>query len=317
MEHLGKLPEKFMKRIKEIAPYDSLENVLNSYCVKKPTTLRANTLKISSDKLESKLNDFDLRTKRAEWYKDAFILEGDANASLGKLMGTDLYREGYLYVQGLSSMIPPLVLDPQPNETILDIAAAPGSKTTQVASIMKNTGEIIANDLSRVRLFKLDANLKLQGITNTKLTRMPGQILWKKYPQYFDRSLADVPCSLEGKFNCNQPKTFNNWSTKKIEELSQRQKFLLRSAISATKPGGIIVYSTCTLAPEENEAVIDWILKKEEGVEIEPINIPDLEILNPIMEWGGKKFDQRIKNTARILPTDLMEAFYIAKLKKV
>ncbi|MDE2025402.1 MAG: RsmB/NOP family class I SAM-dependent RNA methyltransferase, partial [Patescibacteria group bacterium] len=140
----------------------------------------------------------------------------------------------------------------------------------------------------------------------------------KSYPEYFDKTLVDVPCSMEGRFYSEDPKTYEEWSIKKIRELEKKQHFLLRSAVSSTKPGGIIVYSTCTLAPEENEEVIDWILKKEQGaVEVETIHLPGVPFVKPLSSWKGKEFDSQVDDTARILPSRHMEGFFVARLRKL
>src|SRR5260221_2184099 len=215
-------------------------------------------------------------------------------------------------------MIPPLVMDIHDSESILDLTAAPGSKTTQMAAMMHNTGEIIANDKSRVRLYKLEANLKIQGVTNTKVTYLPGQFIWKKFPQYFTKTLVDVPCSMEGRFLCENEKSYRDWSTAKIEFLQNQQKFLLRSGVSATQIGGLIVYSTCTLAPEDNEEVIDWILKKSKGaVVLEDIDIPQLQFSPGLTAFKNRIFDPSLSKTMRIFPTEIMEGFFVAKLRKV
>lgn len=308
------LPAQFIERLARIVPTEKLEDVLNSFCVTRPTTFRANTLKISSEDLKKQLDDLKVVYKIVDWYKDAFIL---VTPSKKEFMETDLYKNGMIYVQSLSSMIPPLVLDPKRNEKVCDLTSAPGSKTTQIAMMMGNTGEILANDKSRVRLYKLIANLKMQGITNTKVTSLPGQILWRNYPEYFDKTLVDVPCSMEGRISCLDEKSYRDWSLKKIKELVSPQRFLLRAGISATIVGGIIVYSTCTLAPEENEGVVNWILEKEKGaVRVETITIGLSNTQKGIIEWNGKLLDPSLKNTLRILPSETTEGFFVALLRK-
>lgn len=309
------LPEKFLERTKEIIPQDKQEEVFSSFCHRHPSTFRANTLKISADELQTKLKDLGIETDKVPWYTDAFILKNVPQRILTEI---ELYKQGFFYVQSLSSMIPPLVLNPQPKGTVLDIAAAPGSKTTQIAALMNNTGEILANDKSHVRNFKLKANLNLQGVTNAQVTQLPGEIIWKKIPEFFDKALVDVPCSMEGRFYTEDPKSYRDWSTTKIQQLQNTQKFLLRSAIGATKVGGIIVYSTCTLSVEENEEVIDWILQKEKGkIDIEPISLPGLPLSNPILQWKHKIFNPNIEKCVRVLPSPLMEGFFIAKIRKI
>lgn len=283
------LPKEFLKRLEAIVPADKLHDVLEAYTVARPTTLRVNTLKTTVPELLHIFDEHHIIYKPSTISPIAFVIDSNKRA----LLDLDAYKNGLFYVQSLSSMLPVIALDPQPNKKILDIAAAPGSKTTQIAAMMNNTGHIVANDNSRIRGYKLQANLKIQGVTNTTVVISPGQTLWQQYPEYFDKALVDAPCSMEGTFTTSNPKTYAHWSIKAIKELVQRQKWLLRSAISSTKPGGIIVYSTCTLEPEENERVIEWILKKEEV---------KLEL---------------VEKSIKIYPSELMEGFFIAKLKKL
>lgn len=311
------LPPQFVERTARIVPEEIKDDVLESFCHKRPTTLRVNTLRATTDQVAKELGELGLSYTTVAWYDQAFVLAGDPFETLGSIMGSQMYKKGEIYVQNLSSMIPPLVLDPSPGTRVLDLAAAPGSKTTQMAMMMQDRGEIIANDLSPIRIFKLKANLAGQGVTHTTTNRMPGQFLWKRFPAYFDKALVDAPCSLEGTIYAERPKSYGMWSVHKIKELSQRQRYLLRSAISATKAGGEIVYSTCTLAPEENEGVIDWILNKEK-VEIVPISIPGLKTYSGVTQWGNaKSYDPRVSLCMRIYPTELMEGFFVAKLRKI
>ena len=307
-------PPAFTARLKKIIPPKKFNEVIKSFSQRKPTTFRVNTLKISADELQEKLENKGFIVSRLNWYREAFVFRD----SQKKLTETDLYKEGYLYLQGLSSMIPPLLLNPEKNDKILDITAAPGSKTTQMAAMMGNSGEIVANDLSQIRLLRLQANLKIQGVTSVSVKHADARSFWREYQESFDKSLADVPCSLEGTFYLHEPKSLGNWSLRKIEELSNRSRWILRSAISSTRAGGRIVYSTCTLAPEENEEVIDWILTKEKGkIEVEDARIPGLVTSPALTSWEGKEYDRQVSKTFRILPSELMEGFYVAVLKKI
>ncbi len=205
-------------------------------------------------------------------------------------------------------MLPPLILNPKKGERILDLCAAPGSKTSQLAMMIENTGEIIANDASHTRIYRLDANLKRLGVINTTILRSVGQGLWQKYPNYFDKTLVDAPCSMVGRIQITDPRTYTDWSIKKVKHLQETQKFLLRSGISSTKPGGIIVYATCTLSKQENEDVITWILKKEQGrVALEEIDLDGI----PWMPGIG------MPQTKKIFPSQEFEGFFIAKLRKL
>src|SRR3989344_4935266 len=183
-----RLPREFIFRLKDLLPPSNYYQALNSFTLKKPTTFRVNTLKITAAMLRKELADGGIKADAIHWYKDAFTLK---NISLRKLQETKWYKEGYLYVQSFSSMIPALVLAPKPKDIVLDITAAPGSKTTQMAMLMGNTGEIVANDISRVRLFKLEANCRTQGVTNVKILNAPAQRVWQMYKEYFDKTLVD------------------------------------------------------------------------------------------------------------------------------
>jgi tRNA (cytosine49-C5)-methyltransferase len=305
--------KEFCDRLKDLVNVSTYQSILKSFSHIRDTTFRVNRVKTTPSEIIKTLKDNSIPFEQISWYPDAFIL----HAPKDSLTGLEMYANGQIYVQGLSSMIPVLVMDPQPNEKILDIAAAPGSKTTQIASIMDNSGEIVANDNSRIRIYKLQANLLLQGVTNTKVLFGAGQILWKEYPEYFDRTLVDVPCSMEGRFNSTIPATYSHWTTGKVKELAEKQKWLLRAAVSATKVGGIIVYSTCTLSPEENEGVIDWLLKKEKGkVILEEIQ-NSLPLDPSIPSWKEKAYAKEIERTKRIMPSSIMEGFFVAKLRKI
>lgn len=312
--HWSNLPEKFLARLDDIVDPAEKKKILESFMRSKPTTFRINRLKTTKEAIRKIFDDADIRITPVSWYDDAFIVRA---ASMRQITSLPAYTKGLFYVQSLSSMIPALVLDPQPGETILDLCAAPGSKTTQMAMLMGDTGSIIANDNSKIRSYKLEANLKMQGVKHTTTTNIAGQIFWETHPEQFDRTLVDVPCSMEGRFDTNDPKSYQWWSPGKIKELSEKQKWLLRSAVSSTKPGGVIVYSTCTLAPEENECVIDWIIRKEKGaVEIMSIDLPNCPSSEGLSSYRDKPFDPHMGRTLRIFPTDLMEGFFVAKLRK-
>lgn len=313
------LPSAFEERIRLLYP-EAAERILSAFASPRVTSFRVNTLKASINEVRDALQTAGYSLEQMPWWDDAFILTDIEKQQIFHPM----YDEGKFYVQGLSSMLPPLVLDPQPGESILDLTAAPGSKTTELAALMNNSGHILANDLSPVRLFKLQANLNQQGVTNAQVKRGPGELLWRRFPEQFDKTLVDVPCTMEGRIDANDPKTYEDWSLKKIKELSMRQKMLLRSAVSATKPGGVIVYSTCTLAPEENEAVVSWMLEKEKGkVVVEEISMPKLTqddreiITGGVTTWGGQNYDPEVAKTLRIYPSSKMEGFFVAKLRKL
>jgi len=218
-------------------------------------------------------------------------------------------------------MLPTLVLDPKPNEVILDLCAAPGSKTTQIAARMENTGTVIANDLKLGRIKILASNLERCGVLNTIITKSSGEAICKRLKENnfkIDKILIDAPCSGEGTVR-GTPKTLEMWNIKKVHSLSRIQKSILSNAIELLENinGGEIVYSTCTHAPEENEEVLDFILKKYKSVKIEKSSLPiELKTRKGIKKWQEKEYLEEIKYSCRIYPQDNnTEGFFIAKLK--
>ncbi len=312
----SELPVEFLERLNQLFPLEaSYNSVVEAFATGKPTTFRVNTILGSVLEVTQALLASGFELEPVSWYPSAFILR---NKSLGELTEHETYKAGKIYVQNLSSMIPPLVLNPQSQENIVDVAAAPGSKTTQLAALMNNVGLIVANDTSTVRLYKLTYNLKHQGVHIVKTRRGLAELLWRLYPGQFDRALVDVPCSMEGRIRLDRSKSFERWSVKTIKLLAKRQRQILRSALSLVKPGGIVVYSTCTLAPEENEAVVDWVLEKAKGTAVlEPIGDLGVKTQPGLLEWQGKQFDPQLIHSSRIVPTPTMEGFFIAKIRRI
>ena len=309
-----RLPEFFLERFKKIIPPQKWDEAANTFAEPKPTTFRVNTLKASPPLLQEKLEHQGFRLEKVPWYPEAFILR---KGRLRELQETEAYQKGEIYVQSLSSMIPPLVLNPEKGETILDLTAAPGSKTTQMACWMKGEGRIVANDNNQIRFFKLKANVELQGVVNVKLTLKPGELFGRDFPEQFDRVLLDAPCSAEGRFLVTEPASFHYWKPAKIKEMARKQKNLLLSGLRALRPGGTLVYSTCTFAPEENEGVLNWALEKiGEGIQLERFQLPFPNLMPGLLQWDKESFHPSLRNAVRILPTPLMEGFFLARLQK-
>ncbi len=308
------LPPLFVERLRRIIPVNRWESVIRSFETPKPTTFRVNTLKAKTPAVRKQLSSAGFQTQRVAWYPDALILQ---SGRLRDLQETDLYRTGCIYVQSLPSMLPPLVLEPKPGETILDLTAAPGSKTTQIACLMNGQGRLVANDNNKIRFFKLRANLEMQAAGFVETTLRYGEAFGREFPNTFDRVLADVPCSAEGRFDANDPKSFGFWKPMKVREMARKQKRLLYSAIQALKPGGVLVYSTCTFAPEENEAVIHWVLEKfGRAVSVEPVALQLTNTAAGLSRWDKWEFNPAVRLTKRVLPGPEMEGFFLAKLRK-
>ncbi len=222
---------------------------------------------------------------------------------------------GHIYVQDLSSMIPPLVLDPQPGEQVLDLSAAPGSKTTQMAALMANQGVVVANDVAMKRLRGLMTNLERMGVINTAVFKWYGEQYGNAYFEQFDRVLVDPACSGLGTLHKN-PEVLGWWTPAHCDRLSRSQRSLLISAIKAVRPGGVVVYSTCTLTPQENEAVVSHVLAHY-PVELETISLPGLASHPGLTAFEGQGFHPQLERAIRIYPFENeSEGFFVARLRK-
>lgn len=308
------LPEIFLQRLRRIVPSQKWDEIANTFAQEKPTTFRINTLKADAKVVVETLSGKGFQLHPVSWYPDAFVIR---KGSLRDLQDTEIYKQGHIYVQSLPSMVPPLVLAPQPGERVLDLTAAPGSKTTQMACLMKNEGSILANDNNKPRFFRLKSNVELQGAANVELALYYGETFGKKYPENFDKILLDAPCSAEGRFLASEPSSFGYWKPSKVYEMAKKQKKLLFSALHALKPGGTLVYSTCTYAPEENEGVLNWALQKfGNAIQIESISLKLPNQIPGVSAWEKDVFDMAVKKSVRILPNIQMEGFFVAKISK-
>lgn len=308
------LPEVFVERLRRILPESDFDPALKSFSTPKKFTVRVNTLKTTSAEAVAYLVSKNIGVSSVPWYSDALVLDAGAR---DVLRGDAWVDAGKLYSQNLSSMVPPLVLDPQPGERVLDLCAAPGSKTTQMAQLMKNTGSIVAVDAIHSRFFKLKAVCALMGAKIVKPMCLDGRqyrISGDKFTEEpFDRILVDAPCSSEGMFDANDAETTGYWSPRKIDEMSKKQRGLLLSASRLLKSGGTMVYSTCSFAPEENEATVDWLLKKADaGLKCVPVS-PALPHLAGLDKWEKRTFHPDVRHTVRILPGEDRIGFFVAK----
>lgn len=303
----------FEERMKKLMPdYDKWLEIIRKEPV---NAIRVNTLKISPEKLKERLEKRGWKISQP-WknYPEAMIIENELNP--GELGKTPEHLLGYYYVQELSSMLPVLALNPQENELILDLCAAPGSKTTQISAKMNNTGTIIANDKNIGRMIVLVSNFERCGCTNIIVTRNDAVQLCEKLAKVgmkFDKILLDLPCSGEGTIR-SSPKTLLMWNIKMISKLSRLQKKIASSAVQLLKPEGEIVYSTCTHSPEENESVVNFLAERF-NLEVEKINLP-VKCRLGLEKWENEKFQEGIENSCRIYPQDNdTEGFFVAKLK--
>lgn len=273
--------------------------------------IRVNTLKISVEDLKARLPE-DWVLTQVPWCKEGFWIESKSGRrDVGNLPEHQL---GYIYIQEPASMVPPIVLDPQPGEIVLDMCAAPGSKTTEIAQFMKNEGILIANDFKGIRLKPLGLNIQRMGISNAVISLMKGTRFFRSEVKY-DKILVDAPCSGTGTIR-KSLKTLDIWNENMTRKLSRDQKKLLETAFVKVKSGGTIVYSTCSVEPEENEGVISWLLEKYPDAYTEEIKL-NIKSSSPITEYNNQKYHEGVKNVLRLWPQDNdTEGFFVAKLRK-
>ena len=350
----SKLPIDFINELNNDFTERNVDKILTGMSEERYTTFRVNYLKSNEVEVEDELVknglEFEkVRITESNFNFNAYVIYNKNEKDLSKLK---IYEDGKIYVQSISSMIPPIILRPEPGERVLDMAAAPGSKTTQMAAMMNNEGYILANEIDKFRCEKLKYNVEKQGASIVHIINKDGTQL-NNSAKSFDKILVDAPCSGEGRFIVSNKKTYEHWSLKMQKELVEIQKKLLSNAINLCKINGTILYSTCALSLAENEKVIDWAINNF-NIEIEKINIniciekntrvklndlsqtSKLETnltnksetnLNEEKEFvsynswvtrGNKKgLNDGIKNTIKILPNKLLEGFYVAKIKKL
>lgn len=303
--------DKFIARYSALTDWEQFKECSLTWLRK---SIRVNTLKKPAAEIAGRLRAAGWTLESVPWYPEGFFISGERR-DVGNLPEHAL---GYIYVQEAASMIPPLVLDPQPGELVLDMAAAPGSKTTQIAMYMQNQGLLIANDVEAARLAALGINLQRCGVANAIITKMKGRT-FEKVPLQFDRILVDAPCSGTGTIR-KSLKTIGMWNPKMVQRLSGTQRNMLKAAFGLLKPGGTLVYSTCSLEPEEDEGVISAFLEHAEreslGAALGDIDLP-LKRGTPVAEFEGETYRSEVRNCLRLWPQDNdTEGFFVAKIIK-
>lgn len=309
------LPESFVSRLRCILPAAQQDDCLQSLAEPRATAFRVNALKGDPGSTCAELRSDGLVLHPVHGCGDTYVVPNEQRRALTECSA---WQEGRIYLQNPSSVLPPQLLDPQPGEEILDLAAAPGGKTIQLAGMMQNRGRIAAVDVARPRFFRLQRNLELCGVTCAQTYLRDGAGVWRHCPERFDRVLLDAPCSAEGRIRTDDPASFASWSEKKIRQISRRQRRLLFSAVNSLKPGGVLVYATCTFAPEENELVIEHSLRKfGHALEVEQIELPFSANAAGLSTWRERPLHSDLARCARVIPDGIMEGFFLARLRKV
>lgn len=303
------LKEDFEKRYKSLlgSDYDEFIEYSSKYINK---AIRVNTLKISVKELVDRLSP-NWKLTPVPWCEEGFWIK-HKNAERFDIGNIPEHQLGYFYVQDPASMLPALALNPKEDAKALDLCSAPGSKTSQIAALMNNTGLLVANDSDGKRLSALGLNLQRLGITNAVITKMRGEAIKDK--EFYDHVLVDSPCSGTGTIRRNY-KILRSYSYGLVSRMQTIQLKLLSNAFRVTKKGGTIVYSTCSLEPEENESVVTQFLKSHDASLLD-IDL-NLKRAKPVHEFNGEVFDKDIAKCIRINPqTNDTEGFFVAKFKK-
>lgn len=285
------------------------------------SVIRLNPLAGPVETIKSRIEGKGFVLEPVPWSKDTYVVEGRDKSEISKITE---YKSGLFYIQSLSSMLPVLVLDPKPGERILDMCAAPGSKTSMIAALTDNQAEITANDQDFRRIGKLRNIIYQFHVKNTRVTQTPGESIGSRFASHFDKVLLDAPCSGEGLIYLRSSRPLKFWSIKKIKAMSRLQKSLIESAYLSLKPGGVLVYSTCTLEPDENEAVLTYLLNLYPKAELEEISLLEQDsfkeykqYLTPgIKHWSGNDYVDDVSKAIRVVPGKVMPGFFVAKIRK-
>ena len=278
------------------------KEIIEGYQTKRKTTLRINTIKSNIEEIKKELEKEKIEYETIKWSKEALIIK---NADEKTIQEMEIYKNGKIYLQSLSSMLPPIILKPKEGTDILDMAAAPGGKTTQIAALTNNKAHITACEKNKIRAERLKYNVDKQGATCVFIMPKDSRFIDDFFS--FDQILLDAPCSGSGTLDYNDENVEKYFTEQLIERSSKTQKTLLSKAIKLLKPGHEMVYSTCSILDCENEDVVASVIKNG-NIEIVPINFEGMEEL-PILPT-------KISGTLCVKPTELYEGFFVAKIRK-
>lgn len=324
-----------------------LDALLQAYIAPRRTTFRFNTLKVTSkEEREFVLSEIQATLKQSRkrplprltacpWYKEAYSITNPA-IQVKHLAGLPAHKQGKIHFQSWSSMLTPLCLGTEPGvEHILDMCAAPGGKTQMLAEALGGKGQIVANELDHERAQRLRNNVKtllpaelqkcirVQVADGRKLT-LAESTNAKYQTEAFDAIMLDAPCSGEGIISMSEPSSYRHWSLSWVERHARLQRQLLTAAYHVLRPGGLLIYSTCTLSPEENEEVIEWFLDRHPNVDIIPLALPFFgewsgrfaSFLPGLSNYKGRNYRPALNESLRVFPNAEYEGFFVCRMKK-
>ena len=282
---------------------ETAERIAQGYAAQRVVTLRANPLKTDAQTVRERLAAQDIETSPVPWYADAMIVRG---AREDALTGLDLYERGEIYLQSLSSMIPPLLLGAKPGENVLDMAAAPGGKTTQIAALTGNQAMVTACEMNKIRAERLRYNVQRQGATRVTVMNIDSRNLDDLFS--FDRILLDAPCSGSGTVQLGSPRSKGQFSREFLSRTTKQQEALLHKALRLLRPGCEMIYSTCSVLTQENEEIVSRVLRKT-GALIVPLELAAFDSV--------PRLPVSIPGTLCVAPDELHEGFLVAKIRRM
>lgn len=301
MEKLN-LPQFLIEELNKQYGEEICNKILKGYMEPRVVSLRVNTLKSNTKKIYEELPKNNIEFEKVSWSDDALIITNATEQDLQKLY---IYENGEIYLQSLSSMLPPIVMEPKENTDILDMTAAPGGKTTQIAALTNNNANITACEMNNIRIEKLKYNILKQGATSVAILQADSRTLSDYFA--FDQILLDAPCSGSGTIRENEVGTYRNFLEKLVEKSTKSQLTLLKKALKILKPGHEIIYSTCSILAKENEDIVNKALKGV-NAEIVPIKFQGIEEI-PLLPT-------KISGTLCVCPNKYYDGFFIAKIRK-
>lgn len=310
--------KNFLEKLEKIYSGENLEKCKKWFEIeKRKTCFRINILKSNEKEIFEILEKNNLKAKKITFLKNAYILENGKEKDLWDL---DIFKNGKIYLQSLSSQIPVDFLNLEENDKVLDITAAPGWKTSQVQALLKNSWNILAVDNNQIRIDKLNFTLKRQWIKNVEVLKMDATKILENNPrfvEYFDKIIADLPCSAEWKILFWKEKSFWFWKDEIVSKNAKLQKNILKNIVPMLKENWELIYSTCTISPEENEDIVHFLLCNFKELELEKIDFNYENSTSWIANFWKKSFKKEIKDSVkRILPSEESEWFFIAKFIK-
>jgi len=295
--------EDFKNRLNLIEPslFDRLKNKIKF-------SFRVNMHKSNPIEVLDLLKEEGLEPNGVDWSNNAFVMPLSLRDNIVK---SRAYSENLIYIQSLSSIFAALELNVSSSDWVLDLAAAPGGKSLIFSEVANKVSSV---EPDKSRFFSMKRNFKKMGAKNIQTYNKDGRFVYKATPEWFDKVFLDAPCSSEAHIDIKKGITW--WNTRRIYKFAKLQKELIISAFESLKPGGEMIYATCTFAPEENEAVVNFLLNRYNNAKVLPIKHTLSNAQNGLLKWQNEEYSKEIENSLRILPDGSFSGFYLCKIYK-